>query len=76
MAAKRSTAPGGAQSEAVGHDVEEVIGVQVRDQHRVDRGVVDDRAQLGEHAVAAVEQQREPVVLDQVSTARAGSILP
>ena len=41
-------------------EIEEVVGVQVRDHDGVDVDVVDEAAQLGEHAVAAVEQQAEP----------------
>ena len=39
------------------HEVQDVVGVQVRDHDRVDLAVVDDRAELAEHAAAAVEQQ-------------------
>jgi hypothetical protein len=53
-----------------------VVGVQVTDQHRVDVDVVAVATELGEHTVAAVEQEREIVLLDQVSAARPARILP
>ena len=58
------------------HEVEEVVGVQVRDHDRVDVDVVDEAPQLGEHAVAAVEQQVEAVLLDQVAAAGPVRVLP
>jgi hypothetical protein len=45
-------------------EIEEVVGVQVTDQHRVDIDVLHVIAELGEHAVAAVEQQREVPLFD------------
>ncbi len=57
-------------------EVEEVIGVQVRDDDRVDVHVVDEPAQLREDAVAAVEQQAEALFLDQISGAGAVDVLP
>ena len=42
-------------------EVEEVVGVQVGEDHRVDVDVVDEAAQLGEHPVAAVEQHADAV---------------
>ena len=60
----------------VRHEVEEVVRVQVGDEHRVDVDVVDDLAQLGEHAVAAVEQQAVALLLDEVSGAGAVGVLP
>jgi hypothetical protein len=53
-----------------------VVRVQVGDEHRVDRVVVAPAAQLGEHAVAAVEEQADALLLDQVSGARAVRVLP
>ena len=46
------------QRVGVRDEVEEVVGVEVGDDDRVDLGVVDPLAQLAEHAVAAVEQDR------------------
>ena len=65
-----------AQGVAERDQVEEVIGVQVGDQHRIDIDVVAVPAQLGEHSVAAVEQQREATLLNQVSAACPGRVLP
>ena len=56
--------------------VEEVVRVQMRDHDRVDLGVVAEAAQLGEHAVAAVEQDRGPVLFDQVAAAGSVRVLP
>jgi len=53
-----------------------VIGVQVADQHLADQPVVDDRAQLREHAVAAVEQELQLSLLYEIATARSGGVLP
>jgi hypothetical protein len=58
------------------HEVEEVVGVQVRDDHRVHRGVVGEPAQLAEHAVAAVDEQAAAFVLHQVTGAGAVGVLP
>ena len=58
------------------HEVEEVVRVQVRDHDRVDRGVVGELAQLREHAVAAVQEQAEALVLDEVPRAGAAGVLP
>jgi len=58
------------------HEVEEVIGVHVRDHHRIDVAVVAKAAQLGEDAVAAVHQQRDAVLLDQVAAAGTVGVLP
>ena len=44
--------------------------MQVRDDDRVDVDVVDEAPQLGEHAVAAVEQQAGAVLLDRGSRCR------
>ena len=57
-------------------EVEEVVGVQVRDDDRVDVDVVDEAPQLGEDAVAAVEQQVEAVLLDEVAAAGTIRVLP
>ena len=56
------------------HQVEEVVGVQMADQHRVDVDVVADAAELREDAVAAVEQQREVALLDEVAAACAAGV--
>jgi hypothetical protein len=53
-----------------------VVGVQVRDDDRVDVDVVDEAPQLGEDAVAAVHQQAESLFLDQVTGAGAVDVLP
>jgi hypothetical protein len=57
-------------------EVEEVVGVQVRDDDRIDVGVVAEAPQLGEDAVAAVEEQARPVLLDEVPAAGADGVLP
>ena len=59
-----------------GDEVEEVIGVEVGEDHRVDLGVVDPLAELPEDAVAAVEQDLRLVGLDQVAAAGAAGVLP
>ena len=64
------------QRVGVRDEVEEVVGVQVRDDDRVDVDVVAEAAQLGEHAVAAVEQQRRVALLDEVAAAGAVGVLP
>ena len=64
------------QRVGVRDQVKDVISVQVRDQHRVELGVVEVLTELREDAVAAVKQQPSPPVLDQVSAARSPGILP
>ena len=54
----------------VRHEVEEVVGVEVRDDDGVDVDVVDPLAQLPEHAVAAVDDDRAAVFLDEVARNR------
>jgi hypothetical protein len=49
-----------------------VIGMPVADQNGVYLGRVEDLEQPGERRVAGVDQQPEPVVLDQVAAARQG----
>ena len=44
---------------AEGDQVDRVIGVEVRDEHRVHVGWITQPPQLPEHAAAALEQQRE-----------------
>ena len=58
------------------NQIEEVVGVHVADDHRSDIDVVAESPQLREDAVAAVEQQPEPVPLDQIPTAGASGVLP
>ena len=53
-----------------------MVGVQVADQHGIDVDVIPVVTQLGEHPVAAVEQQRVSVLLDQVSAACPVGVLP
>jgi hypothetical protein len=53
-----------------------VIRVQVRDDDRIDVDVIDDGSQLREHAVAAIEQQRGVVLLDQVPATSPSGVLP
>ena len=60
----------------VGDQVQDVVGVQVRDQGGVEVHVVQVLAELREHAVAAVEQQTGVAILDQVAAAGASGILP
>ena len=90
MPAKASSAPGGAISRGGAaalarpvaqpggerHEIEDVIGVQVRDHDRVDRGVVHVPAQLGEHPRPAVEQHDLAATLDEVAGAGAVGVLP
>src|SRR5947209_15638591 len=64
------------QGIAVRHQIEEVIGVQVGDQDRVDVDVVTDQAKLGEYPVTAVEQQPVARLLDQVAAACPAGVLP
>src|SRR5205085_3286009 len=60
---------------AKGDQIEEVIGVQVTQEDRIDIDVVDVTTKLGEHPVAAVEHERVAVLLDQVAAAGAVGIL-
>ncbi len=57
-------------------EVEDVVGVQVRDHDRVDLPVLAVAAQLAEHAAAAVEQHAGAVRLDEVAAARPSRVLP
>ena len=57
-------------------EIEEVVGVQVRDDDRVDVDVVDVAAQLREDPVAAVEHELRAVRLDEVPAARPARVLP
>ena len=50
--------------------------MQVGDEHRVELRVVAKQAELREHAVAAIEQQRGGAVLDQVPAAGPSGVLP
>jgi hypothetical protein len=59
-----------------GDQVEEVIGVEVGDDHAVHLGVVDPLAELAEDAVAAVEQDLGAIRLDQVAAASPSRVLP
>ena len=58
------------------HEVEEVVGVQVREHDGVDVHVVHPPAELAERAVAAVQQQRRGALLDQIRAAGAPRVLP
>ena len=58
------------------HQVEEVVGVEVTDQHGVDVDVLAEVTELGENAVAAVQQQREAVLLYEVPATRPAGVLP
>ena len=60
----------------VRNEVEDVIGVEVRDEDRVDVDVVDVLAELREDAVAAIEQELGLAVGDQVPAACAPGVLP
>ena len=60
----------------VGHQVEEVVGVEVGDRNGVDVDVVAVLPQLREDPVAAIEQQGVVALLDQVAAACAPRILP
>ena len=60
----------------VGDEIEEVIRMQVGDQHRVDVDVIAMLAQLAEDAVAAVEQQDSLVIVDQVAATGPAGVLP
>jgi hypothetical protein len=53
-----------------------VVRVQVGDDDRVDLRVVAEPPQLGEDAVAAVDQDGRPVLLDEVAGAGAVGVLP
>ncbi len=59
-----------------GHEVEDVVGVQVGDDHRVHGDVVAVAAQLAEDAAAAVQQDAGPGLLDEISTAGTAGVLP
>jgi hypothetical protein len=50
--------------------------VQMADQDRVDVDVIAHAPKLREHAVAAVEQQREIPLLDEITAARTTGITP
>jgi hypothetical protein len=58
----------------VGDEVDAVVGVQVADVDRVDVQQVDRALQRAERSRAQVDDQAEPVVLDEV--ARAGRVRP
>ena len=89
---KRSRPPGGACSagraalrvlprpvrERVGErdEVEDVVGVQVREDDGVDRGVVREAAQLREDAAAAVDQHPAALLLHEVAGAGTVDVLP
>jgi len=60
----------------VRHEIHHVIGVQVADDDRVDRGVVDRLAQLREHARAAIKQHGLPAALHEIARAGAVRVLP
>lgn len=60
----------------VGDEVEEVVRVQMGDENRVNVEVVAEAPKLGEHAVAAIQQQRLTFLLDQVAAARPVGVLP
>jgi hypothetical protein len=64
------------QRRCVRHEVEDVVGVQVRDDDRVDLPVLAVAAQLAEHAAAAVEQHAGAVSLDEVAAACPSRVLP
>jgi acetaldehyde dehydrogenase (acetylating) len=64
------------QPVGVGDEVEEVVGVHVRHDDGIDVDVVAEAAQLGEHAVAAVQQQAGVLLLDEVPAARSPGVLP
>ena len=57
-------------------EVEDVVGVQVADHHGVDARVVAEAPQLGEDAVAAVQQQARVALLDEVAAAGPVGVLP
>ena len=71
----RRPAPG---VERVRDEIENVVRVQVRDHHGADLGVIDVRAQLGEHARTAVEQHGRVggAPLDEIARAGAVGVLP
>ena len=57
-------------------EIEEVIGVQVADQNGIHVDVVTNAPQLGEHAVAAIEQERAIPLLHQIAAASPAGVLP
>ena len=59
-----------------GHEIEEVVGVQVRDHHGVHVHVVHPLPQLSEDPVAAVDQHGDPGLLDQVAGTGTAGVLP
>ena len=61
---------------AEGHQIEDVVGVEMADQNGVDVDVITEATQLGKNPVAAVEQQRELPMLDQVPAAGTVDVLP
>ena len=64
------------QRVGVGDEVEPVVGVQVREDDRVEVDVVEVQPQLREDAVAAVEQHVDRIRLDQVAAAGSPGVLP
>src|SRR5262249_46898408 len=54
----------------VADEVEAVVAVQVRDEHRVDVEEVADPAEVAERTVPEVDEQPETVLLDEVGRAR------
>ncbi len=77
---QRGAGAGGAgpvgQRVGEGDEVEEVVGVQVADDQRVHFRVREALAQLGEHAVAAVQEERSPALVHEVAAARAAGVGP
>jgi hypothetical protein len=53
-----------------------VVGVEMGDDDRLDVDVVDVLAHLPEDAVAAVQQEARPALLDQVAAAGTAGVLP
>ena len=64
------------QGEGVGHEVHEVVRVEVRDEDRVDVHVVMAAAQLAENSVAAIEHDRRAVLGHEIAAAGATGVLP
>ena len=72
----RLLARGQQQRVGVGDEIDEVVGVHMRDHHRVDLGVVDVFAQLPEHPATAVEEDRRLLLGDQIPAAGSARVLP
>jgi len=72
----RLLARGEQEGVRVRDQIDEVVCMDVREDDRIDLGVVASLAQLREDPVAAIEQQPRRPLLDQVPATGAAGVLP